>query len=259
MRRFSRLASVAVLVAWCAARCIAAEPKPSLDSVLANWETATAKIKTLDAKVYRWKYDDVFSLPNKEIKPDEGRFYFETPGIGCLQIQAQDRAGWHGLSEMVVWSEEDTLVIDGIQHDCKKIVWQDPATGGQLDGLLWAFFRAAEHPQTILPFVVEVRAAKIRKEFKLSMEDKGDQFLITAISTSKTKPSPVFSRIEVHVDAKTYLTTGVQCLSAGGHDRLVWRLDDMKINERPRDRDQLLSPELTGIKMSEGKLPRSGS
>jgi len=38
----------------------AKEPDPTVDSVLAKWEEASQKCKTLDAKLTVWRYDQVF-------------------------------------------------------------------------------------------------------------------------------------------------------------------------------------------------------
>ena len=61
-----RLISVAVVLACLSNHSAVAETDRSLDTVLAKWEAATAKIKTLDAKVYCWRYDTFAFVSGRE-------------------------------------------------------------------------------------------------------------------------------------------------------------------------------------------------
>ncbi len=253
----SRFLLCAVVSACLAAHCFAAEAKPSLDTVLAKWEAATAKIKTLDARVYRWKYDSVFGSPNKEPPCEEGRFYYEVPNVGCWQIKSGKRAAWNGLSEMMVWHEKDTLMFDGERRNCTKFVWPDSTTRDRqpMDGFWPAFaavVRALQNPASALPLTIDVHAAEIRERYVLTFQDRGERYLIRAIP-KKASAGASYSRIEILVDSKTYLTAAIENFSPDGKDRMVWMLADVKINERPADRDQLLSPDLHGLVVSEMK------
>jgi len=257
MGAMSRFLLCAVVPACLAAHCFAVETKPSLDTVLAKWEAATAKIKTLDARVYRWKYDSVFGSPNKEPLPEEGRFYYEAPQVGCLQIKSDKRAAWKGLSEMIVWHEKDTLMFDGERRNCTKFVLPDSTTRDwqPMDGF-WpgfaAFLRALQNPMSALPLTIDIHSAEIRERYVLTFQDQGDRYLIRAIP-KKASAGASYCKIEVLVDSKTYLTAAIESISPNGKDRMVWMLADVKINERPTDRDQLLSPDLHGLVVREVK------
>ncbi len=92
----------------------------------------------MDAKVYRWKYDRIFGSPNQEPPREEGRFYYEAPIVGCLQIKSDKRTAWSGLSELMVWHEKETLIIEG-RSNCIRFIWPDTkAQGSKPNEGFWA-------------------------------------------------------------------------------------------------------------------------
>ncbi len=102
----------------------------------------------------------------------------------------------------------------------------------------------------MLPLTVQVDAAELRKNYFLTFYDHMDQFLITAYPKN-AQTGIVFSKIEVFIDAKTYLTTDVQYFAPNGKDSTIWKFEDVKLNTRPRDHDELLSPNLHGLAVGE--------
>ena len=64
----------------------AKKPAPTVDSVLAKWEEASQKCKTLDAKLTVWRYDDVFDRDHQPTIT-QGRFYYEAPNLGRYEIR----------------------------------------------------------------------------------------------------------------------------------------------------------------------------
>jgi hypothetical protein len=239
---------LAFLRACLAADCsTAAEPKLSSDVVLAKWEAATSKVKTLDANVLRWKYDAVFS-PNQTSAPDEGRFYYEAPNVGSLQIKSRDRRlwSWKGLSEMCVWSGKDTLLIDGERRSCEKYVWPEKRDPSEAPFGFMGILDCIRFPCRVLPLTLMVHAAEIRDRYRTTVVEQPGQYLVTALP-KKADEAIWNSKIECLVDSKTFLTTAVQVYSPNGKDRVVWELKESKINERAKDRDQLILPDLKGL------------
>ncbi len=251
----SQLKLLGFLAAYLACCCAAAvEPKLSLDTVLAKWEAASDKCKTLDAKVTEFRYDGVFSPDRPTIQ--RGRFYYEAPNSGRFQLQSEHGSGWQGLSEAIIWNGEETLVIDGQGRVCQKISWKNWKSGKDVsedDALGWfvALIHGLEHPtMTYLPLVVDIHGAEIRDRFKLSLEDRGEQILITAVP-KKQGVASLYSEIQVLLNAKTWMTHAVQVRSPNHKDYTVIVLEYSKINERPKDRDQLLSPDLHSLEVTE--------
>ena len=63
----------------------------TVDSVLAKWEEASQKCKTLDAKLTVWRYDDVFDRDHQPTIT-QGRFYYKAPNLGRYEIRKKPRA-----------------------------------------------------------------------------------------------------------------------------------------------------------------------
>ena len=53
------------------------------------------------------------------------------------------------------------------------------------------------------------------------------------------------------LSTKTYMAVAMQVVSPNGRERLVHQLSDPKVNQRPRDRDQLVAPDLSRLHITE--------
>ncbi len=265
MIAYSRLLLYAVALPCLAPRCAAAETKPSLDTVLAKWEAATAKVKTLDAHVYRWRYDSVFSSQNRDLRPDEGRFYYEGPKAAYLKIESNKPEERSRLEETFIWRDHETLRLNAHSHTWDRLDWPalvlrdthypDDILDADIPDGFWSalamsFYYSLHEPKNVIPLTIDVHASELRKRLDLSLRDQGDRFLITAVP-KKSPKGRWYSKIEVIVDAKTYLTTAIRLTTPNGKDQTVWMLDDVNINKRPQDRDKLLSPDLRGLRVHE--------
>ena len=62
-----------------------------------------------------------------------------------------------------------------------------------------------------------------------------------------------YSKIDVILNAKTFLTVATQVFSPNGRDRTVFELSEPKVNQRPSDRDQLMAPNLSGLHLIENR------
>jgi hypothetical protein len=62
----------------------------------------------------------------------------------------------------------------------------------------------------------------------------------------------VYCEIDVILNAKTYMTYATREILPNGIDRTVRVFSDQKVNERPTDRDQLIDPDLSGLRVIEG-------
>ena len=92
----------------------AKEPDPTVDSVLAKWEEASQKCKTLDAKLTVFRYDGVFG--NGQPTITQGRFYYEAPNLGRYEIRKTAKGAtndWSNIAEAIIWTGKETLWIDG--------------------------------------------------------------------------------------------------------------------------------------------------
>ena len=258
------LAVVLLAVPLAAPRCLRPAPQTLVSTVLAKWEEASQKCKSLDAKLTIWHYDGVFNGDKPTI--EHGRFYYESPDIGRFQIgtTCDEKADdWKAFSEVIIWNATDTLSIDPKTLACLKYSRAalqaaidadeksgDKSDGGWLAQIFSGFGRALANryvsPQRSLPLVVDVRDDDLRARFDMTFDQRDGQPCITAIPKRKTEKA-CFSKIEVLLDAKTHMTAAIQVFSVNGRERVVYELSNLKINERPSDRDQLLHPNLSWI------------
>jgi hypothetical protein len=271
-RRFFPLGLAVVLVCLGGSRCLAGNSLPSVDSVLAKWEAASQTCKILDAKVTEWRYDAVFG--GKEPTISQGRFYYEAPNIGRYEIGESSRgAGFdRAPAEVLIWNGKETLWIDRKRLICEKysteeiesllgkgrIVSQPPL---HQEGGFWSFFPAlartlAYHlqgPRQFIPLVVGVRASEVRERFDVTIAAKGKDILVKAVPKQPSDKTEI-REIDILLNGSTYFTSAVQQISRNGKDRRVVALDDLKLNKKPGDQDELLAPNLFGFSVRKNSL-----
>jgi hypothetical protein len=97
--------------------------------------------------------------------------------------------------------------------------------------------------------VVDLRAAEVRERFQWTLQvQNAERVLLKAVPKRPTDQA-VFAEIDVILDTKTYLTIAIRLTSLHGKDSTVYAFGPPKINERPSDRDRLLEPELSGLRV----------
>ena len=105
--------------------CHAGKPDPAVESVLAKWEDASKKCRSLDAKVTVYRYDPVFRDNNPIIS--HGRVYYEAPNFARYEIGIEE--GQHGKAtgswrsqetpETIVWTDNGLFYIDHRDKTCR--------------------------------------------------------------------------------------------------------------------------------------------
>ena len=241
----------------------AQEPDPAVDSVLAKWEAASQKCKTLDAKLTVWRYDDVFDHDHQPTIT-QGRFYYEAPNTGRYEIRKNARGAtndWSSVSEAVIWTGKEVLLIDGHQRSCRKFSTtklQSFLTRPETNSLDWwsifgrAFARRFQEPKQFLPLLIGIPAGEVRERFYVTIKESGEDIYLRALP-KRSADASCYSRIDVILNAKTCMTVATQEVLPNRRDRTVYQLTDPKVNQRPGDRDQLLAPDLSGLHVSEDR------
>jgi outer membrane lipoprotein-sorting protein len=246
----SRCAAMALIGIACSSGR-AGEPLASVDSVLAKWEAASQACRTLDVQVTRFRYDNVFGGRDCT-ETASGRFYYEAPDVGRFEIRSNDASCWSSLRECIIWNGKETLWIDCKRRSCQKITEAQLQKTTDHGCGFWAIFatlaRQLRCPQNFLPLVVDIRAADLRKRFNLTIERSGDEIWLRAVP-KRSEEAANCRRITVILDAKTYRTTAIEIVDPNGKDRMVYRFDDPKLNQRPSDRQRLISPDLSGLRI----------
>ena len=258
--------ALAAAACWAGGPCLGGEAMPPIDVVLAKWEAASQECRSLDAELTVFRYDVVFGDGRPEVL--HGRLYFEAPDLGRYEIREKPGGAtndWGDVSEAMIWGKDAVFLVDGSRRECSKQSraevrsFVDDGAVEVLGGSSWlaGFFRRLatplRGPQYALPLLVGVRAADVRKRFDLAIEFQGEDILIGATQKPRSEEFD-FGRIEVLLDAKTFMVQAMQVTAPNGRDRVVYVLDNQKINQRPKDRDELVAPDLSGLRVLDGKM-----
>ena len=172
--KISRLVLVpGLILAWLVSSLgNAREPAPTVDAILSKWEEASQKVKTLDAKLTVWRYDQVFADGQPTITL--GRFYYEAPNLGRYEIRKNAKGAtndWSSVSEAIIWTGKETLWIEGDTRRCRKF------STAELQLLLsqpeykksyWfsGFFRGLLGAEEMLPLIIGIHATEVRERFE---------------------------------------------------------------------------------------------
>jgi outer membrane lipoprotein-sorting protein len=244
---FWRVFAVVVICLDCS-RCLAGDPLPSVDSVLAKWEQSSQKCRTLDAKLTVFSYSEF----GQEIS--QGRFYYEAPNIGRYEIRKGGNGkvnDWSALREVLIWNAKETLWIDGSTRKCrrfssKELLGQRDTSETFLGAIFAAIFRQLQRPQEGLPLVIDIRAAEVRERFDVTIERSDEAIWLKAIP-KRTADKMLYREIGIILNAKTYLTSAIQLVDSSFKCRTVFEFTEPKVNQRPSDRDQLIAPDLSEL------------
>ena len=263
MKMFHLVLIPGLVMAWLvSAPSNAKEPDPPVDSVLAKWEGASQKCRTLDAKLAVLRYD---AFNRDRPRTSWGRFYYEAPNVGRYEIRRYEiREGgggnvnnWSALPEVWIWNGKEMLLIDGPKRTCSRFplaksqTLQDKPEGKKLmASFIAAFVRRLQSPQECLPLVVDIRAADVRKRFDVTIERSDEDILLKAVPKGRSDLD-IYREIGVIVNAKTHLTSAIQVVDPDARGRAVFQLTEQKVNQRPSDRDQLIAPDLSGFRVTE--------
>ncbi len=254
--RFWKILAVVAAHLGCSA-CLAGDPLPSVESVLAKWEEASQKCRILDAKVVVFRYD---SFNGEQPKISQGRFYYEAPNIGRYEIREGGSGkvnDWPARQELCVWNGKETLWIDGRRRTCWRISSAEVQTlrrhseDNWLASFLATLVLRLQRPQEFVPLVIDIRAAEVRERFDVSIEQSDEEIWLKAVPKRRSEKT-LYREIEVILNAKSHLTSAIQKVMLTGKDRMVFRLMEQKVNQRPSDRDQLIAPDLSGLEVIKG-------
>jgi outer membrane lipoprotein-sorting protein len=246
------LVLVVVLVRLEGSVSLAAEPLPSVDSVLAKWEAVSQKCRILDAKLAVFRYG-VFGNPDNLTDFSWGRFYYEAPNIARCEYRSHTTPP--GRLEILIWNGKETLQFDerNLAYDRFSLAWfkklrDDGSQGKGAFGWFSRFYFPLESPQQCLPLLIDSHAVNVRERFDVTIERGGAEILLKAIPKREIDKA-CYREIGVIVDAKTYLTSAIQIIDPNGEGRRVFQLMNQKVNQRPNDRDQLIEPDLSKFKV----------
>ncbi len=256
--------------------CIAGDQVAAIDSVLAKWEAASQKCRSLDAKVTRVRYAHVLGQGDRAVVA-RGRFYYEAPNMGYFEI-GEEGGGKPNDLERVVWKGDKTLWLNEDRRTCLKVSVAKlgellkppiaPAATGDTPSGSFAFFRgiceqlsralsywyeALHDPRELLPLVIDIHSAEVRERYSLTIDLSREEIMLKAIPKTSSGRAR-YHEIDVILNRKTSMTHAIQLVMPDSQERIVFILDEQMVNQRPSDRDRLLNPDLSGFRVRNAEL-----
>ena len=166
----------------------------------------------------------------------------------------------------MIWNGRETLQIDGGMKTCNRVSAEKiesllkvlRAERGTAEAKAFGFFRLAvrqfarmlQGPEQFLPLMVNVHAAEVRKRFDVTITPHKKGIVLEAV-TKDGRDKTLCREIDVLLDVETYRTCATRVIAPNGKDSTVYVLDDQKLDHRPSDRDELMEPDLTGLRVME--------
>jgi hypothetical protein len=200
--------------------------------------------------------------------PPPTGFYYEAPNIGRYEIRkaaAGATNDWSSLAEVIIWTGNETLWIDGNTLRCQKFSTEklrsvvnqpERKNEGWFFGIFANIGRhialVLQGPQECCLLLVVIRAAEVRERFDVTVEKSSEDIRLKAIP-KRQADKECFREIDVILSTKTYMAVATQVVSPNGRERVVHQLSDPKVNQRPRDRDQLVAPDLSRPHITEDR------
>jgi len=221
------------------------------ETFLAAWEKASQEIDSLDAKLTHFVYNKVSD--RNAAKIERGRFYFEQPNQ--YRIELRDRVAQNVSDQTFLWRDEDVLWINRLKKEYRHFSRADVAEHlslfasppkGLVERMIYTVLRDLSRPQELVPLVVDIDAIEIRERFDLRASKLTGRYLLVALPKNEIDKSR-YEQLRVLVDDQTYRTASVQVVAAGKTSKATFKLEDVQVNVRPRDRKQMFEPNLAGL------------
>lgn len=235
--------------------CSAAGPNRSIEFILTKWGEASYKRHTLDTRLTLLS----FSGTSAEEKPtiQQGRFYYEAPNVGRFELgtpSSGKKGVWAGFSQVWVWNGKETLQIIPSERLCRRVAQNRvrPIIDEENPEDFWPFVRGklrqCECPQEFLPLVVGIDSTGLRKRFDWNSVRNGKDIVLTALPKSNIEKA-FYRKLTVTLLAETYITLKTEVVTS--FDRTICVLGEQKINEKPKDRNELIVPDLSLFRIVE--------
>ncbi len=250
---------------------------PELERLLIDWAAASANIKRLEGEHLRRVYDLVYEVE----KLSQGRFYYETPDKGRINITPVE------IDEKMLQQRESGAVPtkkrkDGtpfeLKSDHEECWCSDGSRVYELDATNKEA-RVAQIPVDMqgknimdspLPFLFGMPPEKAKHRFELSLiRPIGPESKTVSLHILPRLPPDAanWASADVILDLKTFLPKAVQLVDQAGTKITVYSFDKLKVNENKfidiwfdkQDPKTRFTPDLRGFKVnvSDGGEPQT--
>lgn len=214
---------------------------PELDKLLREWAASSEKIQRLEGEHLRRVYDMVYEIE----KLSQGRFYYETPDKGRINITPVEITN-EMLTQRVKDEVPNKKKKDGTPFDLKSDDDECWACDGQrvfeLDVVrkearvaqLPADMQGANIMDSPLPFLFGMPPEKAKRRFEMSLlrpidPRSGKAYL--HILPRLPQDAGNWASADVILDLKTFLPNAVQLVDPAGTKITVYSFSSLKVNE----------------------------
>ena len=248
---------------------------PELEKLLHNWAASSEKIKRLEGEHLRRVYDTVYEIE----KLSQGRFYYETPDKGRINITPVEITK-EMLARREKGVEPSKKKKDGTPFDLKS----DDDECWACDGLrvyelevarkearvaqLPSEMQGANIMDSPLPFLFGMPPDKAKRRFEMSLSrplDPASGRAYLSILPRLTQDAGNWASADVILDLRTFLPIAVQLVDPAGTKITVYSFSSLKVNENEwidkwfdkQDPKTRFTPDLRGfnINSSDGGQP----
>ncbi len=223
-----------------------AKPSREIATILARWQAAQSGITALEARLTRFVYDSVFETEERAT----GRFYFEPPNRGRLEIEPADlpetvrsrrtspRSGtsyeltapsaatwiWTGRQLITLDLEaRRTSVFQVVDRRKKDAIERAGYVVESTPPLILS------EPQTVIPFVFDVQAVGMEKSHDIRLLKHNRDKLWLALKP--LQKSAGYREAKVILDRHTFRTEAVQLLDTTGSRETVYTFHGWRKNK----------------------------
>jgi TIGR03009 family protein len=197
------------------------EQTAALDRLLTDWEKRNKEIQVLESKFYRWKYDAVFGNGNQPPPCEEGELKFAAPDKGLMLLKAKDP----NQCEQWLCDGKSIFQFDYPRKRVTEYVMPPELQGkGIGDGPL--------------PFVFGIEAEKLKQRYfmRIITPPNVQNAVWLEAYPRYQQQAAEFSKVEVILQitgtTRSLLPYAIQIYAPNGKDRVVYQLQDPKINPR---------------------------
>jgi TIGR03009 family protein len=193
----------------------------ALENVLAEWEKRNREIHVLESKFFRWRYDAVFGNTNQPPPPDEGNLKFSAPDKAWMKIEAKDA------------KQSEQWLCDG-----KSVFQWDYTNKVVTEWIMPPEMQGKGIGDGPLPFVFGIEAQKLKQRYFMRIitpPNVQNEVWLEAYPKFQHDAAN-YKKVEVILqvvgETRTLFPFAIQVYAPNGKDRIVYQLQDPKINPR---------------------------
>lgn len=246
---------------------LSAEPDAlTLDTVLTRWCQASQSTSRFDAEFHFINYDSTFNVERWQA----GRFYFCAPRKGRVEFRqaklpdaggGRSRKVVQGGSTTWIWPGDRLVIVDEASRTYRVFgVPNEAADPNAVNTVSLASFNTADSsvnsPQSLLPLVVDVNEANLRREFRFELMPS-DTTEVRLSATPQTKAwTARYQSIQVILDREGFHVKAIRYIAPGGVSQSVVVFSAVKINQVPGNEESLLHPDLEKLRYRNSDPPK---